>query len=354
MPMVMENHCSLEVVMSLQGSLETVGIPDVLQLLANTAKSGELDVSSVRRGGRLWFAGGKLSGFDVGRAPAAVDAVFELLRVTSGSFSFDESRSAPEPGKPMAVAPILAEATARLSEWREIEAVVPSLEMMLELVAEPAKEVVLTPEQWKLVVAIGDGRPVGAVLERRKMGEFDGCKAVKSLIDAALARVVAKPVAPSRPLVANRPPRRPGGDGPGGLTRVGATDAQDEKVLAIAPARPAPADAAVAVSGESAMASEANGARSGVTLAGRESVGAGAGAPAHLKRPNKRSATDEATEQAPSTPVNADRAMDGHAKPANGRAQPTMDDGALPEPDVEGDEPLNRGLLLKFLSSVRS
>ncbi|HWG74610.1 MAG TPA: DUF4388 domain-containing protein [Acidimicrobiales bacterium] len=353
MPMIMENHCPPEVAMSLQGSLETVGIPDVLQLLANTAKSGELDVSSVRRGGRLWFVGGKLSGFDVGRAPAAVDAVFELLRVTSGTFSFDESRSARDPGKPVAVAPILAEATARLSEWREIEAVVPSLEMMLELVAEPAGDVVLTAEQWKLVVSIGDGHPVGVVLERRKLGEFDGCKAVKGLIDAGLARVVAKPVAPSRPLVANRPSRRPAGEGPASLARVGATGAVDDDVPGAAHTRPALADAAVAAAAESVVATETNGARSGVTLARREPAGGGTGAPAHLKRPDKRSAaTAEPTEQSPSVPVPSVPLAVGRATSDDAHA--SADEPSPPEPDAEGDEPLNRGLLLKFLSSVRS
>jgi hypothetical protein len=49
----------------------------------------------------------------------------------------------------------------------------------------------LRPDQWQLVAAIAGGRTVADVLDTRGLAEFDGCRAVKELVDLRLVRVVA-------------------------------------------------------------------------------------------------------------------------------------------------------------------
>lgn len=178
--------------MSLKGSLETVALPEVLHLLADTSKSGELRVQGSRLGGRLWFDEGALAGFEVGRSTEAADAIFELLREQDGDFSFEADAKAPEsaqvPDKgSQVVGPVLEVAQERLAEWAEIVAVVPSLGHQVHLVDEaPRDEVVLDRGQWSLLVAIGEGHTVQQVLDARDLREFDGCKALKPLVDSEL------------------------------------------------------------------------------------------------------------------------------------------------------------------------
>jgi Domain of unknown function (DUF4388) len=186
---------------SLKGSLETIALPEVLQLLADTRKSGELQVSGTREGGRLWFGAGLLSGFEVGSSPDPADALFQLLRVDSGEFSFDTEAPMPEgarvpDGGAQDVHPALDTAQARLAEWVDIVSVVPSLEHNVKLVDEaPRDEVVVDRFQWSLLVAVGEGHPVQHVLDTRGLPEFDGCKALKGLVDASLVEV-SEPVSP--------------------------------------------------------------------------------------------------------------------------------------------------------------
>ncbi|HEY3810618.1 MAG TPA: DUF4388 domain-containing protein, partial [Acidimicrobiales bacterium] len=187
--------------MSLEGSLETVALPEVLHLLADTSKSGELRVHGPRAEGRLWFDGGQLSGFEAGRCEQAVDALFELLRIDTGEFAFEAGAGVPDhahrPGSPehpwsavAAIQPVLEAAQARLVEWGEIVAVVPSLTHEIYLRKHVSDGVVLEPAQWSLVVTIGEGRPVQDVLDRLSLPEFDGCKAVKQLVDSTLVEVI--------------------------------------------------------------------------------------------------------------------------------------------------------------------
>ena len=182
--------------MSLEGSLETVALPEVLQLLSDTSKTGELLVSGDRGEGRLWFGAGRLTGFHVGRTEQAEDALFDLLRTGEGRFSFDADAVRDDDAHAVGdkhgeeVRPVLEVAQARLAEWTEIVAVVPSLQHVVSLAEEaPGDGVHLEPSQWTLVVAVGEGRAVQDILDRASLPEFDGCRSLKVLVDEGLASV---------------------------------------------------------------------------------------------------------------------------------------------------------------------
>jgi hypothetical protein len=184
----------------LTGSLSTVALPEVLQFLNATGKTGELRVCGARGEGWLWFDEGRLVAFCAGRSTRAVQALYELLRLADGEFTF-AAGTLPAPG---AVAhdpeagldEALVEAQSRLEEWEGIAAVVPSLAHHLTLEADaPPGGVVLEGEQWPVVVAVGDGRPVEEVLDRCQLPEFDGCRLVRQLVEAGLVRV-GDPVGP--------------------------------------------------------------------------------------------------------------------------------------------------------------
>lgn len=175
--------------MSLQGSLEGFPLPDVLALLASTKKRGELRVSGHAGAGRVWMADGAVVAAEAGSARVPVDVLFRLLRVDSGSFTFDPSADVPA-GKPHELEPLLAEAEARLAEWQLIEAVVPSLATQVALTDElPAAKVSVTAPQWRVLRAVAAGGTVDDVARLLHVDEFGACQAVKRLVDAGLVVV---------------------------------------------------------------------------------------------------------------------------------------------------------------------
>src|SRR5207244_10885378 len=86
--------------------------------------------------GRVWLEQGKIVCGRAGLAGEPIDALFELLRLPDGDFTFTADVEAPQAGEPRPVQPLLAEAQSRLVEWRTIEAVVPSLATPARLAAE--------------------------------------------------------------------------------------------------------------------------------------------------------------------------------------------------------------------------
>lgn len=357
--------------MSLHGSLETFALPDVLTLLSSTKKSGELRVVGSRLDGRVWVDGGKVVGSDVGRSTTIVDAVFELLRLGEGTFSFEADRAAPSPGDPVTIEPILAEAQSRLREWRLIEAVVPSLDVMVRMAEQaPDTEVLVRADQWRLLAATGDGRSVSGLMDRLGMCEFDACRAVKELVEAHLAAIEDTAEAEAEaepptvePAEAEEPrPEASGGpsvdDQPSGggghrddMTRLvgqmrGITGAGESDIdsLVEIPSRfrrhQATASAEGAI-GEAGLLSDEQG--SLLVAAPPETT-------------DDVVADAEAGESQLAAGSGGPGGIDGARQAAAGAIADDPDREPRPGEELEedGEEPINRGLLLKFLSSVRS
>jgi len=174
---------------SLQGSLDGFPLPDVLALLASTKKRGELRVAGQQAAGRVWMADGTVVAAESGSAREPVDVLFQLLRVDGGNFSFDPHADVPA-GRPLELEPLLAEAEARLGEWLLIEAVVPSLATSVDLADElPAPKATVTASQWRVLRAIAGGGTVRDVARTLDVDEFHACQAVKLLADAGLVCV---------------------------------------------------------------------------------------------------------------------------------------------------------------------
>src|SRR3546814_19662455 len=112
---------SMEVNLALQGTLDTFALPDVLRLLAATRKSGELEIHGDLGAGRITVAGGDVVAVSAEHAPLAIDpveATFELLRFSSGSFTFDAPAVAPvAPGARREVDALPDSAPPMLSQW---------------------------------------------------------------------------------------------------------------------------------------------------------------------------------------------------------------------------------------------
>ena len=75
---------------NLKGSLESISLTDVAQLLHVNRKTGQLKVSSGTRNGVLYFVNGEVVNAEIQGAKGEM-AAFEILEFTSGNFDFQPS-----------------------------------------------------------------------------------------------------------------------------------------------------------------------------------------------------------------------------------------------------------------------
>ncbi|MDQ1396578.1 MAG: hypothetical protein QOG64_1837 [Acidimicrobiaceae bacterium] len=119
--------------MSLQGTFDVLGFTDVVSLLARKRETGRLRIRGPSASTDFYFENGRLAAADDGEsqpptyereARARVEeACFEILAHERGTFEFQPGPSSPwTVGLAATVERVLAEATRRLEEWRQIEA----------------------------------------------------------------------------------------------------------------------------------------------------------------------------------------------------------------------------------------
>jgi Domain of unknown function (DUF4388) len=228
---------------ALSGTLDTLSLPELLELLSGTNKTGALHVRAEIGQGVLWFSTGKVcageAGGQTGPPPGADllerlnDVCFELFRYTEGSFEFEPDRRPSWPAdRGVEVAGLVAETERRMAEWREIIAVIPSIEARPRLVPEPPAggPITLDAAQWRVVTGIDGRRRVSALIRVLDGGEFSVCKTLRSLVQAGLVEIEAADAgtppaavdngtgaaaalaAPDKDVESGRPSPRPGRD----------------------------------------------------------------------------------------------------------------------------------------------
>lgn len=190
--------------MALSGTLETFSLPDVLRLLSSTKKTGLLALDGDRGRGRLWVREGAIVAADADRATNEQfeGVAFELLRFVEASFEFDSGAEAPVDGAARDVDDVLAEAESRLAEWREIEAVVPSLDVWVRMVDELHDDRSVTVPQWRVLAQVGTGASGHDLADRLELGEYDVCRQLRDLVEEGMVELTDAPVAQHPPAVA--------------------------------------------------------------------------------------------------------------------------------------------------------
>jgi hypothetical protein len=195
---------------SLIGTVDTLPLSDLFEVLAGAGRTGALHVRSEQGLGILYFTGGKLCAGEAGHRsgpaegrPALVDRLFdvcfELFRFEEASFEFEvDGRPTWAATELVDVPEILAETARRLAEWADIRRTVPSLEARPRLIPDgPEDEVILDIAQWRVVAAIDGRRRITALIRVLDSSDFEVCGRLAALVEAGLVALDAPdPVGP--------------------------------------------------------------------------------------------------------------------------------------------------------------
>jgi hypothetical protein len=184
--------------MALQGTLDLFGLADVLHLLAGTRKTGRLFVMGDRGSGSIWMQSGQVTSAACATSSigdgSVENVIFELLRFAEGEFQFEPDVISHTPGDPVEVQHLLDQAGERLARWREIEAVVPSLDLYVSLADHlPTGDVLIDAGRWELIARIGGGRSIVDLAVATRSDEFSISLRVKELLEQGLIELSQPP-----------------------------------------------------------------------------------------------------------------------------------------------------------------
>ncbi len=226
--------------MAIKGSLSEANLPDVIQLLSFSLKSGCLSVTDGRNFGNIFIKDGKIiyatllnrkdrlgdallkkqiidesmlkqaleeqrikskrlgeilveKGFITRDVLAQeltnqiTETIFTMLTWETGYFNF-EADLLPGPGEflvQLSPQQVLLEGARRIDEWRKIENKLPPFEAVLAVKPE-AKGVPLTKEEEKVLSLIDGTRTIDDILKLSEFDFFETCRIIYGLISAGL------------------------------------------------------------------------------------------------------------------------------------------------------------------------
>ena len=175
--------------MSLQGTLSTLGIIELLELLAKRDASGQLDVTTTNGSASYLFADGKISlaefTFARGTGEDSAEATYYVLAEEDGTFYYDPQvvEGVPE-GE--AVKTMLGRASEVGDRWAEVEASIPSVSHIVCRNSQLDSSVTIEPEWWSVLEVLGTGKTSTQVAQVLELSVLDASTSLREMVDAGL------------------------------------------------------------------------------------------------------------------------------------------------------------------------
>ena len=205
--------------MSFQGSLAELPLPDVVQLVSSSGKTGCFHLTDADIKGQIYIHEGRIVHAQV-EDLSGEEAVYQLAIWSRGEFFFETGATVAANTITKTNTNLLMEAARRLDEWRVLQKKVPSMDLVPEFVIPEGREgqINLNTSEWLILSKIDGRRSIKAIANASSHSTFEACKILYGLIATNLIRLkegpAPAPVRPSAPAIIAVP--SPTGTGPTG------------------------------------------------------------------------------------------------------------------------------------------
>jgi hypothetical protein len=187
--------------MAFQGSLTELHLPDIIQLISVSGKTGVFHLTDGPLKGQIFLNDGKIVHAQLEDA-VGEEAVYTLAIWSQGDFKFEPGIATELRTISKSNTNLLMEAARRLDEWRVLSKKIPSVDMVPEFVVQESREgqINLNTSEWMILSKIDGQRSIKAIAASGRLSVFDVAKILYGLIATGLIRLrEAVPEAAARP-----------------------------------------------------------------------------------------------------------------------------------------------------------
>ena len=191
--------------MAFQGSLAELHLPDIIQLISVSGKSGVFHLTDGALKGQIFLNEGKIVHAQL-EDVSGEEAVYALAIWSRGDFKFEPGAGTEIRTISKSNTNLLMEAARRLDEWRVLSKKIPSTDMVPEFVVQDNREgqINLNTSEWLILSKIDGSRSIKAIAVASGLSVFDAAKILYGLVATGLIRLreAAAPAPPQRGAVA--------------------------------------------------------------------------------------------------------------------------------------------------------
>jgi hypothetical protein len=179
--------------MAFQGSLKELPLPDIIQLVSVSGKTGKFTLTREGDRGFIYLKNGQMVHAVVSDL-VGEEAIYSLAIWNQGEFQFSPNEEPDRQTITKSNTNLLMEAARRLDEWRVLSKKIASVELVPELLARENRheQVTLNPQEWMLITRIDGHRSIADIGRSLNMSSFDVAKILYGMITGELVHLKKK------------------------------------------------------------------------------------------------------------------------------------------------------------------
>jgi len=183
--------------MTFQGSLKELHLPDVIQLVSVSGKSGVFVLQQEAEEGLIYLEGGRIVHAVLSDIEGE-EAVFTLATWSEGTFYFKPGVESPAQTISKSNTNLLMEAARRLDEWRVLSKRIPSLDRIPKFKVPEGKQgqINLNTHEWLVLSKIDGNASIQAIAKAVHLSTFEVAKLLYGLVTMGLITLEEKPAEP--------------------------------------------------------------------------------------------------------------------------------------------------------------
>jgi len=179
--------------MAFQGSLKELPLPDIIQLVSVSGKTGKFTLTRDADRGFIFLKNGQMVHAVIGDL-IGEEAIYSLAIWNHGEFQFNPGEDSDRQTITKSNTNLLMEAARRLDEWRVLSKKIPSVEYVPELMTRENRheQITLNPQEWMLITRIDGHRSIVDIGRTLNMSSFDVAKILYGMITGELVLLKKK------------------------------------------------------------------------------------------------------------------------------------------------------------------
>ncbi len=177
-----------------QGSLEEVKLPDIIQLMSVSSKTGCFVIENDKITGRIYLENGQIVHAFIGEV-VGEEAIYSLAIWDRGNFRFLLGDEPPVKTVTKRNTNILMEVARKLEEWRVLKKKIPSLDLVPELESLGSKKVSFNTQEWHVLSRINGVNSINQIAGMTQMAAIDVAKLIYGLVASGLVHLRQSPKA---------------------------------------------------------------------------------------------------------------------------------------------------------------
>ena len=180
--------------MAFQGSLKELPLPDIIQLVSVSGKTGKFTLTRDADRGYIFLKNGQMVHASVGDLTGE-EAIYSLAIWNHGDFQFEPGQEPDRQTITKSNTNLLMEAARRLDEWRVLSKKIPSVEYVPELLTRENRheQITLNPQEWMIITRIDGRRSIIDIGKTLNMSSFEVAKILYGMITSELVALKKKP-----------------------------------------------------------------------------------------------------------------------------------------------------------------